>query len=62
MAPVAIQPVPKATRQMRRLDDRDAAGRSSACLNSATRVFSHNRWPRKVGELPATASTGPMAS
>jgi len=60
--PDRTQPVPKATREIRRLQ-RPAASRSSiACLNRATRVSCHSRWPRKVGELPATARTGPVAS
>ena len=38
-------------------------GRSSTdCLNNAILVSSQSRWPRKVGELPATASTGAEAS
>ena len=58
----AHQPVPNATRASRRLD-RPAASRSStACLNSATRVSSQSRWPRNMGELPAAASTGAVAS
>jgi hypothetical protein len=31
-------------------------------LNSATRVSSQSRWPRKVGEFPAAANTGAVAS
>ena len=39
-----------------------SGGRSSpACLNSATRVSCHSRWPRNVGEFAAAASTGPVS-
>ena len=61
-APSVTHPVPKDTRATRRTRRPRSLRSSTACLNSATRVSSHRRCPRNVGELPATASTGAVAS
>ena len=50
---------PKPTREVR---PREGPRSSTACLKSATRVSSQSRWPRTVGELPATARAGALAS
>ena len=61
-APSRTQPLPKSTRGGSRHSPSGPSGRSSpACLNSATRVSCHSRWPRKVGELAAAASTGALS-
>ena len=60
-APPRSQPVPNPARAGPRRGP--ALSRSSTdCLNSATLVSSQSRRPRKVGELPAAASTGAVAS
>ena len=60
-APPRSQPVPSAARGGPRLGP--LLSRSSTdCLNSAILVSSQSRRPRKVGELPAAARAGAVAS
>ena len=60
-APFRSQPVPIVARAGRRRGPRRSRS-STDCLNSAILVSSQSRWPRNVGEFPATASTGAVAS
>src|SRR6266516_4387429 len=60
-APPRSQPVPSAVRASRRRGPWPWRS-STDCLNRAIRVSSQSRWPRNVGELPDTASTGAVAT
>jgi len=61
VVPPRTQPVPSAVRASWRRSPWPWRS-STGCLNTAIRVSSQSRWPKKVGELPDTASTGALAS